>query len=135
MCPGAAWALQRYGGDRPTLSGSGGEEAREERDKVVVADPSLSSFIFTPSGSARVRGAFRSAAKAQALAAHSASGLYESAVGIDAADAPSLAKAFEGAKGAVIVTPMDHARGIQCVGAALERGGKDKDAPVAAALS
>ncbi|EDQ91916.1 uncharacterized protein MONBRDRAFT_23192 [Monosiga brevicollis MX1] len=65
-------------------------------------------------GQCRVRACFRSAAKAEPFvsAYGQATDLFESVVGIDAADPKSLVPAFEGARFAVIVTPHDHARGM-----------------------
>lgn len=61
-----------------------------------------------------MRGAFRSAEKAAPFKAkYKESAFYESVESVDA-DAPqTLSAAFENATGAVIVTPMDHRRGIQ----------------------
>ncbi|CAM9728620.1 unnamed protein product [Discosporangium mesarthrocarpum] len=76
----------------------------------------IDELLFKYPGSARIRAVFRTQAKASTFL--EARGLTDGSEldvvsGVDAKDKPSLKRAFEGASTALIVTPMDHAAGMQ----------------------
>lgn len=114
--------LTTHAGRRKSKREKRGEVGEGLRDPLIpllppcAPSPLISSPCRRVTGKVRVRGVFRSEEKAAALAAeHGESENYEAVTGVDAADKASLAKAFAGADGALIVTPFDPSRGMRYV--------------------